>query len=269
MSRPLGDSELRAALATDMFRDMPAKRLGQLLKDARVHDHPADMLLFVQGDDAAACYIVLEGWVKLFRSTVGGDEAVIGVLTAHQSFAEAPALVGGIFPVSAQAVTPVRVIRIPADSLRRTMLAEPEICMAMLASTLRHLRLLVAEIEHLKAQTGAQRVAEFLVSLAACESGAAWVALPYDKTLIAGRLGIKPESLSRAFQKLRDHGVRVEHAHVSIADIDRLRAFSVEERSIGKTIGHCGRLTDRCAYAQRSDSAPEASSGGQSIGSAP
>ncbi len=233
MSKTLGVTEMRAVAATDMFRGVSAKCLALLLKDARVQEHPASTVLFVQGDDAAACYVVLEGWVKLFRSTVVGEEAVIGVLTACQSFAEAPALVGGIFPVSAQAVTPVRLIRIPADSLRRTMLAEPEICMTMLASTLRHLRLLVREIEGLKAQTGAQRVAEFLLSLAPRLSGSAQVTLPYDKTLIAGRLGIKPESLSRAFQKLRDHGVSVEQSHVFIANIDHLRAFSVEERSVG------------------------------------
>ncbi|MEJ1937849.1 cyclic nucleotide-binding domain-containing protein, partial [Nostoc sp. NIES-2111] len=212
MSKTLGETEMRAAAATDMFRGVSAKCLALLLRDARVQEHPAGAVLFVQGDDAGACYVVLEGWVKLFRSTVVGEEAVIGVLTACQSFAEAPALVGGIFPVSAQAVTPIRLIRIPADSLRRTMLAEPEICLTMLASTLRHLRLLVHEIEDLKARTGAQRVADFLLSLAPRNSGAVKVTLPYDKSLIAGRLGIKPESLSRAFQKLRDHGVSVEQS---------------------------------------------------------
>lgn len=232
MSRALEEGELRAAAGSDLFRDMPAKRLAILLKDARVHEFAEGALLFMQGDPAAACYIVLDGWVKLFRSTVVGDEAVIGVMTAPQSFAEAPALVGGDFPVSAQAVTPARLIAIPADGLRRTMLAEPEICLTMLASTLRHLHQLVGEIEQLKAQTGAQRVAEFLLSLASDGCGSARVALPYDKTLLAGRLGIKPESLSRAFQKLRDHGVSVEQSRVFISDLDRLRSFSTEERSI-------------------------------------
>lgn len=92
MSKTLGVTEMRAVAATDMFRGVSAKCLALLLRDARVQEHPAGTVLFVQGDDAAACYVVLEGWVKLFRSTVVGEEAVIGVLTACQSFAEAPAL---------------------------------------------------------------------------------------------------------------------------------------------------------------------------------
>ena len=61
-------------------------------------------------------------------------------------------------------------------------------------------------VEQLKAQTGVQRVAEFLASLTTADAGTCTIALPYDKSLIAGRLGLKPESLSRAFAKLRSSG---------------------------------------------------------------
>ena len=67
---------------------------------------------------------------------------------------------------------------------------------------------LVGQIEGLKARSGVQRVAEFLLDLSAGREGEVSVALPYNKALIAGRLGIKPETLSRAFARLRDHGVR-------------------------------------------------------------
>ena len=73
-----------------------------------------------------------------------------------------------------------------------------------------------------------QRVAEFLLDLAAGD-GACTVALPYNKTLIAGRLGMKPESLSRAFARLRDHGVRIEAAMAHIEDVDRLRELVAED----------------------------------------
>lgn len=234
MAAQLGEDELRTVAETDMFRDLGRERTMKVLKDATVREYPASAVLFLQGDEASASYIILDGWVKLFRSTVTGEEAVIGVLTKKQSFAEAVALVGRPYPVSAQAVTAARLLRIPAAGLRGTMRSEPDICITMLASTLRHLQLLVGEIEQLKAQTGAQRVAEFLLSLTDDATGAVTVALPYDKTLIAGRLGMKPESLSRAFQRLRAHGVAVEQAQVRIASIGRLHAVTQEERGMAK-----------------------------------
>jgi hypothetical protein len=54
--------------------------------------------------------------------------------------------------------------------------------------------------------------------------------LPYDKALIAGRLGLKPESLSRAFAKLRSVGVEVHASHVVVHEVTKLRDVADNER---------------------------------------
>ena len=51
------------------------------------------------------------------------------------------------------------------------------------------------------------------------------VNLPYEKALIAKRLGMTPESLSRALFKLRPLGVSVNQENVSIADVAALRRY--------------------------------------------
>jgi hypothetical protein len=56
------------------------------------------------------------------------------------------------------------------------------------------------------------------------------IALPYDKVLIAARLGLKPESLSRAFAKLRTVGVEVSASHVAIRDVARLHQLASDDR---------------------------------------
>ena len=87
----------------------------------------------------------------------------------------------------------------------------PDIAIAMIASTSEHLHQLVQRVEQLTAQSGLQRVAEFLAS---CR-----ISLPYDKSLIAGRLGLKPESLSRVFAKLRQIGVDVRASDVVVSEV--------------------------------------------------
>ena len=75
-------------------------------------------------------------------------------------------------------------------------------------------------------------MAEFLLELSDCREGACTVTLPYDKVLIAGRLGMKPESLSRAFAKLRGFGVSVHQNHAKIADVSRLRDYAEEDPAL-------------------------------------
>ena len=87
------------------------------------------------------------------------------------------------------------------------------------------------QVEQLKAQSGVQRVAEFLASLAPVENGSRVIALPYDKVLIAARLGLKPESLSRAFAKLRSVGVAVHASHVAVSDVGKLGQLATDERA--------------------------------------
>ena len=101
----------------------------------------------------------------------------------------------------------------------------------MLASTSQHLHLLVRQIEQLKAHTGAQRVAEFLVSMTNQRSGSCKIALPYDKALLAGKLGMKPESLSRAFQRLKQVGIIIDRDEAKVRDVAELANFMERERA--------------------------------------
>jgi CRP-like cAMP-binding protein len=141
------------------------------------------------------------------------------------------AFTGNRYPATAEAVTDARIVRIPADHIVRCIRASPDIALAMIASTSQHLHHLVEQVEQLKAQSGVQRVAEFLATLTPNEQGSCVVALPYDKVLIAARLGLKPESLSRAFAKLRSVGVEVHASHVAVGDIARLRQLAADDRS--------------------------------------
>ena len=187
--------------------------------------------VFLQGERAHSIYIVLDGWVKLYRISPNGAEAVVGVFTKGQSFGEAVAFQNMTYPVAAEAVTDCRLYQVKAGLVVELMKSRPELCTALIGAVFRHLHGLVMQIEQLKAQTGAQRVAEFLIDLCPVEEGACTVTLPYDKVLIAGRLGMQPESLSRAFGRLRDSGVSIRQNSAAIADVRRLRDYVESDRA--------------------------------------
>ncbi len=200
-----------------------------VLESSRVRSFDRGATVFLQGEQATAIYIVADGWVKLYRIAPNGAEAVMGVFTKGRSFGEAVAFRHDVYPVSAEAVTDCQLIRIEADVFLRLIHDDPGIAVSILSATFVHLHGLVEQVEQLKAQTGAQRLAEFLLELAPSSEGLCELTLPYDKVLIAGRLGMKPESLSRAFAKLRDYGVLVRQNHAEITDIGTLRAFAEED----------------------------------------
>ncbi|MEZ5797852.1 MAG: Crp/Fnr family transcriptional regulator [Paracoccaceae bacterium] len=208
-----------------------------LLEGARVRSFLRGETIFLQGERASAIYIVADGWVKLYRIAPSGAEAVVGVFTKGSSFGEAVAFRHDTYPVAAEAVTDCTLIRIEADAFLRQIRENPEVAISILSATFAHLHALVAQVEALKAQTGAQRVAEFLLELAPCPAGACEVTLPYDKVLIAGRLGMKPESLSRAFARLKEQGVSIRQNLAIIEDVEALRDYVEEDPAMAWSKG--------------------------------
>jgi len=208
-----------------LFAGLDESQLGDLLRDVSIRDHPKGQLLFQQGDTADRFYVVLGGWVKIFRLTPDGDEAVMALFARGESFAEAAMFMGGQFPANAEVVEQARLLRVESRPFKKRLQAEPEIAVAMLASVSLRMHYLVGQIEQLQVRSGTQRVADFLLKLCSAEDGPTEIALPYDKSLIASRLGMKPESFSRALARLRDIGVRTERGHVSISDTAALAEY--------------------------------------------
>ncbi|MBV0891448.1 Crp/Fnr family transcriptional regulator [Paracoccus sp. Z118] len=223
------ESYLRIAREAALLSGLPPEMQQRILSGAQIARFTSGATVFVQGDEAAAVYIVADGWVKLYRVAPSGAEAVVSVMTRGRSFGEAVALRGAPYPVSAEAITDAVLVRIDGARLRQQMHENPALATAILAGTFVHLQSLVAQVEQLKARSGVQRVAEFLADLALCREGACEVLMPYNKALIAGRLGMKPESLSRAFNRLRSYGVRMEANVAHIEDVGKLRALAAED----------------------------------------
>jgi CRP-like cAMP-binding protein len=223
----LEDRDLAVIARVPLFAGLEASSLADLLGEALVRRFARHALLFIEGEPAGQFYVVLDGWVRLYRQTTDGRESMIALLARGESFAEAVMFLGGRFPVNAAVVDDARLLVIPAKSFRRALRKDNELCFKMMASMAMHLRRLVGQVEQLTVRSSSERVAQFLLRLARDGAESAIVHLPYDKGLIAARLGMQPETLSRALAKLRPLGVETHGSRVTIRDIGALRRHCV------------------------------------------
>lgn len=226
----LNKSDIEILRASALFEDVPEKMLDDLVRHGSRRNLARGETLFVQGDTADCIYIVLKGWMKLSRITPAGKDVVVAIYSAGESFGEAAALKGETYPVTVEAVEDSTVFQIAARTIAERITTNPQLAMAMLASTFRHLHALVLEIEDIKSRKATQRLATFLVALAPESDEPARFSLPYDKGLIAARLGMKPESLSRSIADLRQQGVTIQRGNVTIDNLDHLRQFIITDR---------------------------------------
>jgi len=211
--------------STPLFRNMSPEMAELLVGASAPRNYEKGTTLFLQGEPAAAFFIILEGWVKIYRTTLDGLEVVLHVFRSGETFAEPAMFLGGRYPASAEIVAPARLLKVEGAVFRARIQERPELALSMLASASYHLKYLVEQIEQIKVRSAPQRIADFLVQMAEIRKGRAVVEFPFEKTLLATRLGMKPESFSRALAKLRSHGVSVDREIVTIADVGELLSF--------------------------------------------
>lgn len=179
-------------------------------------------IIFQQGDFVEDCFFVIDGSVKIYRERTDGEHVVVSVFSEGEIYFDPAMFLGDSSHVSAEAVSPSRIIRISAKFLRRVLEQRPLLTFEILAAISDQYIQLIEQIEQLKAQSVTQRIADFLLKMLKTSSGFAQLVLPYEKALIANYLGARPESFSRALVRMREIGVHVRQNNVQIKDIGRL-----------------------------------------------
>ena len=221
----LSDHDTALLRAVPLFSELSDGEREALLRGLSVHTYPEDTLLFATGDPAQRFFVVLEGAVRLLMVTAAGDETIIDVVGPGSSFAEAAILADGRYPVQGEVFAGSRLVAIDGAGFLARIKQNPHLGLQLLGSLGRWQLRLTAELRQLKLQTPAQRLAWFLVTLTDRVAGPVRVHLPYRKTLVASRIGITPESLSRGLARLARIGVHSHGDEVEIDDIAALRRF--------------------------------------------
>ena len=95
------DAELSELIRrSPLFGGQSAEVAERLLAASRIQSYAKGAAVFHQGDPAMAIGLVVSGWMKLFRMSAGGNEAVVRMFSAGESFGEAVALRGSAYPAS-------------------------------------------------------------------------------------------------------------------------------------------------------------------------
>ncbi len=201
--------------------------IDSFAKSSQFQTVPKGTILFLQDDEAEWFYVLTSGWIKLFRETVDGNEAVIDMVTRGHIIGDTAVLEEGIHSFGAATVEETTFLRVPSSILKSTIKENHEIALAMLNSMSKLRTRQAREIESLTLQNASQRIGCFMLRL--CHLSAVepiHLTLPYDKSLIAARLGMKSETFSRALNKLRSEtDITIKGANVEIPSIDVLSHY--------------------------------------------
>jgi CRP-like cAMP-binding protein len=224
-------AEQREALRQNhLFRALSEQQLDELLQHVSVKTVQRDQHLFEEGNEANVFYLLLQGRVKLYKLSPTGQEKVIEIVRPGESFAEALMFLDiPAYPLNAQALADSELFMIKNKAFLQLLSESVETCFHVMADISMRLRGLLNEIDALTMQNASLRLVNYLLYLAQeADSGddSARITLPAAKNIIASRLSIQPETLSRILTNLAGKGlISVEGLNIQVNDMEALRTY--------------------------------------------
>jgi CRP-like cAMP-binding protein len=189
-------------------------------------------MLFQKGDLPKGFFVVVFGQIKLAFPSSQGNEKVVQILGPRQSFGEAVMFLDRPCPVFAEGLVDSLLLHIGSAPVFELLERDPLFARRMLAGLSMRLHSLVEDVETYSLRSSAQRVVGYLLQHCPqqegpCE-GSFEISLPTSKQVIASRLNLTPETLSRIFHDLSANGlIGVSGKQITINDVKRLREFDL------------------------------------------
>lgn len=200
--------------------------IAETTRERRLHKGE---LLFQRGDQSKGFYYVIFGQMKLAFSSPQGNQKVVEVLGPHQSFGEAIMFMDTPIPVFAESLTDTLLLHITRDAVFHQLDHDPQFARLMLAGMALRLHTIIRDVESYSLRSSTQRVIGYLLQHSNDDSdadGNQTIDLPTSKQVIASRLNLTPETLSRIFHELSCASlITVQGKHITLHNINKLRDY--------------------------------------------
>jgi CRP/FNR family transcriptional regulator len=162
-------------------------------------------ILFREGASPNGLYIILEGGVRVVRTSALGRQHVIHTEGPGGTLGEVPIFDGAGYPATAIAAEATRCLVLSPDGIRVAFSAEPEIAWVVTRQLARRVRTLVKRLDERVTQPTIQRLAALLYERYDAVTGIARLTMTQSE--IAEELGTVREVVVRDLRKLKHQGV--------------------------------------------------------------
>lgn len=185
-----------------LFEDLSAEHLDAVLGSMRETALPADHWLHLCHDAAESFYLMIEGEIALLRHSAEGDEFIVAIVGPGELFAEDLVVLDEArHTTSARTLGPCQVATFDRRRFRHLLEREPQLLHKLLHTLHRRNTILLDELERVTTRNASERLVAFLEAQAASDAAAP---LRIPKRVLASKLSIRPETLSRVLGRLKE-----------------------------------------------------------------
>jgi CRP/FNR family transcriptional regulator len=206
--------------------DLPSLARKVLGRRFQFTKFPAGSRIFVQGTPPVAYYLVKDGEVKITRITPNGNETILCLPTAGETFCPVPLMDHGLHLGTATAITGVSILVIPQADFTRLCADNHDLSAAVQGACLNSVRRLLRRMEMNSFRSARSRVAFILLGaqLPHVTNSQGQEEVTVTHQTLAELVGISRETVSRILARwAREGTVAGSRGRLTILNVERLR----------------------------------------------
>jgi CRP/FNR family transcriptional regulator, cyclic AMP receptor protein len=221
-----------AAMArSPLFNGIESEELTRIALTMTRHRYRRDEVIFHEGDPGDSLHVVVEGRVKITRESAEGEEAIVVVLQAGDSFGELVMLDGAPRSATATAMEPTETMTMARTTFVELVEGGSPFRTQLLNGIARRLRRLTDQLAEVHFLDLAGRLALQLTRLAEESEPGATTDIALSRTLtqsdLAAMVGGTRQRVNQILGDFTDEGlVGHDAGHIVVKDLERLRRRS-------------------------------------------
>jgi CRP/FNR family transcriptional regulator, dissimilatory nitrate respiration regulator len=233
MTQPRADV-VAALRAVRLWRQADDDAIAALAAHARLQRAARGTMLASEGDPSDRFGVVVAGRVRVFHLAADGRQLTFETLGAGDPLAAVAVLAGSRYPAAAEAATDATIAWLPREALFELIASQPATA-ATIITDLAHRVVNFTTVATALSLDVPSRLAGYLFQRALAGGSTTPAGLVVDlgmsKTELASALGTVPETLSRAFGRLRDDGIlEIRGRDVVVKDVGALARLGAGHR---------------------------------------
>ncbi|WP_246628203.1 Crp/Fnr family transcriptional regulator [Paenibacillus oenotherae] len=209
-----------------LFESLNEEQLQHILSIADKQIFSASTVLFHENDPGDTFYVLLKGSIKIFTRGSTGEEKVLSIIGAGESFGELSLLDGRPRSASAQTLEPTTVLSVHAKPFLELLRQQFDITRHIMAELCRRLRDTNQHVYDLTFLDARTRVLKNLILLAnrhGQRSGSIiTIRIPLNYDELAQMAGVPKQTLAQVLRDLQDRLILNVGANDYTLDLSRL-----------------------------------------------
>ncbi len=211
-----------------IFSDLEDETLEKIAKSGVIQTYKKNAVILSEEDSGSALFVIVEGKVKIFRSSNDDKEVILAILNESDFFGEMSLLDGMARSATVTAVEDSKLFIIQRAEFLELLSKYPDVSVALLTELTRRLRAATMKIKALSLKDAEGKVATVLLQLAdevgKIRQGVVEIDnLPYQQEL-ANMAGTSRETISRTLHSFAKKGlVELDGSRLRITDYEKFK----------------------------------------------